>query len=36
MQKKFAPNYVAEILATRARIDAALAKLDATQKKVSK
>ena len=36
MQKKFAPNYVAEILATRALIDAALAKLNATKKKDSK
>ena len=32
MQKKFAPNYIADILATRARIDAALAKLKAKEK----
>lgn len=32
MQKKITPNYNADILATRARIDAALAKLKATEK----
>jgi len=32
MQQKFTPNYIADILATRARIDAALAKLKANEK----